>query len=79
MQFAYKAKDSAGKVLEGTVEASDQAAAISRLRGQRLTVVEVSSKGAGPKKIKGKVTSKDIVMFSRQLSTLVSADRKSVV
>lgn len=73
MQFSYKAKDSMGKVLEGTVEASDQAAAISRLRGQRLTVVEVSSKAAGPKKIKGSVTSKDIVMFSRQLSTLVSA------
>ncbi|HBE88227.1 MAG TPA: pilus assembly protein PilC [Elusimicrobia bacterium] len=73
MQFAYKAKDSAGKVLEGTVEASDQAAAISRLRGQRLTVVEINAKSGGPKKIKGSVTSKDIVMFSRQLSTLVSA------
>ncbi|MDT8287497.1 MAG: type II secretion system F family protein, partial [Elusimicrobiales bacterium] len=35
--------------------------------------VEISSKGVGPKKIKGSVTSKDIVMFSRQLSTLVSA------
>ncbi|KAF0127491.1 MAG: pilC [Elusimicrobia bacterium] len=73
MQFAYKAKDSMGKVLEGTVEASDQAAAISRLRGQRLTVVEINARSGGPKKIKGKVTSKDIVMFSRQLSTLVSA------
>lgn len=73
MQFAYKAKDSMGKVMEGTVEASDQAAAIARLRGQRLTVVDISSKASGPKKIKGSVTSKDIVMFSRQLSTLVSA------
>lgn len=73
MQFAYKAKDGAGRVLEGTVEASDQAAAVSRLRGQRLTVVEISARAAGPKKIKGRVTSRDIVMFSRQLSTLVSA------
>ncbi|HNT96686.1 MAG TPA: type II secretion system F family protein [Elusimicrobiales bacterium] len=73
MQFAYKAKDGTGKVLEGTVEASDQAAAVSRLRGQRLTVVEINARAAGPKKIKGRVTSKDIVMFSRQLSTLVSA------
>ncbi len=73
MQFAYKAKDGMGKVLEGTVEASDQAAAVSRLRGQRLTVLEIIRKSGGPKKIKGRVTSKDIVMFSRQLSTLVSA------
>jgi type IV pilus assembly protein PilC len=72
MQFSYKAKDAAGKVTEGVVDASDEKAAISRLRGQKLAVMEIK-KGGGPKKKKGKITSHDIVIFSRQLSTLVNA------
>ncbi|MDO8805408.1 MAG: type II secretion system F family protein [Elusimicrobiota bacterium] len=72
MQFAYKAKDSAGKLTEGTVEAADQKVAMTRLREQKLSVIEV--KPAPVKKAKkGKVDNKDVVMFSRQLSTLVSA------
>ena len=72
MQFAYKAKESSGKVVEGMVEAPDQKAAIARLRDKRLSVVEVKP-STGKKKIKGSVKSNDVVMFSRQLSTLVSA------
>jgi len=72
MQFAYKAKDSAGKVTEGIVEAADQKAAMDRLRAQKLSVMEVKPSTAKKAK-KGKVDNKDVVMFSRQLSTLVSA------
>ncbi|MDD5208830.1 MAG: type II secretion system F family protein [Elusimicrobiales bacterium] len=72
MQFAYKAKEAGGKVKEGQVEAPDQKAAMARLREQKLSVIEIKQSAA--KKIKkGKVDSKDVVMFSRQLSTLVSA------
>ena len=72
MQFAYKAKDASGKLVDGQVEAADQNAAMARLRGQRLTVIEMTEK-AKKSKAKGKVDTKDIVIFSRQLSTLVSA------
>jgi len=72
MQFAYKAKESGGKVIEGVVEAADQKAAMARLREQKLSVLEIKI-GPGKKKRKGKVESKDVVIFSRQLSTLVSA------
>ncbi|PIU20220.1 MAG: pilus assembly protein PilC [Elusimicrobia bacterium CG08_land_8_20_14_0_20_59_10] len=72
MQFAYKAKESSGKVTAGMVEAPDQRAAIARLREKRLSVTEIKP-SAGKKKIKGSVKSNDVVMFSRQLSTLVSA------
>ncbi len=72
MQFAYKAKDTSGKVTEGTVEAADEKSAISRLRAQRLSVMEIKQ-GAAKKKAKGKIASKDVVIFSRQLSTLVSS------
>ena len=63
------------------VEAADQRAAIDRLRSQKLVVLEMSPKkssaaGGILKKLnpfKPKVKSKDLVIFSRQLSTLVSA------
>ncbi|HBB66854.1 MAG: pilus assembly protein PilC [Elusimicrobia bacterium GWA2_56_46] len=73
MQFAYKAKEASGKLLEGLVEAADQKAAIARLREQRLTVVEIRQKAKKSPFFKPKVDTKDVVVFSRQLSTLVSA------
>ncbi len=73
MQFAYKAKESSGKVTEGVVEAADQKAAMARLREQKLSVTEIKAAPGVKKAKKGKVDNKDVVMFSRQLSTLVSA------
>ncbi len=72
MQFAYKAKDVNGKLMDGLVEAADQKAATARLREQHMTVIEMTEK-AKKGKTKGKVSNADVVIFSRQLSTLVSA------
>jgi type IV pilus assembly protein PilC len=79
-QFAYKARATSGSVLSGMLEANDQRAAIDQLRGQRLIVLEINESAPGfldaIKKsalFKPKVAQKDIVLFSRQLSTLVSA------
>ncbi|MBI3289030.1 MAG: type II secretion system F family protein [Elusimicrobia bacterium] len=81
--FTYKAKSAAGLVMVGTIDAEEQRAAVEKLRAQKLVVLEIVEKtdspltkikaalGIGSKK--GKVTSKDLVLFSRQLSTLVSA------
>ncbi|MEI7482216.1 MAG: type II secretion system F family protein [Elusimicrobiota bacterium] len=73
MQFIYKAKEPSGRVVKGTVEGADQKAALSRLASQRLTVVELVQKDAKKKFFKAKVNNSDVVIFSRQLSTLVSA------
>jgi type IV pilus assembly protein PilC len=75
MQFAYKARDNNGKLTEGMVEAPDEKAAIARLRGQRLSVTEIKAGGKSGKQGKkgGKIDNKDVVIFSRQLSTLVSS------
>lgn len=82
--FTYRAKTSAGLVMEGVLDADEQKSAVDKLRSQKLVVLEINEKtispvdkilaalGLGGKK-KGKVTSKDLVIFSRQLSTLVSA------
>jgi|CXWL01.1.fsa_nt_gi type IV pilus assembly protein PilC len=81
--FAYKAKTSAGIVMEGVIDAAEQRGAVDKLRAQKLVVLEIAEKGESPVakiramlgmgKSRGKVTSKDLVLFSRQLSTLVSA------
>ncbi len=73
MQFAYKARESGGKMTEGVVEAADQKAALARLREQKLSVTEIKAAPVKKKFFKPKVDNKDVVIFSRQLSTLVSA------
>ncbi len=80
--FSYKAKTAAGLVLEGSVDAEEKKLAVDKLRSQKLVVLEISEKMESPfdkvaafiaARRKGEVTSKDLVLFSRQLSTLVSA------
>lgn len=78
--FTYKAKDPGGAVITGIVEAHEQRHAIDRLRQQKMVVLEITEKVPGALdpllayfKSKPKVLSKDLVLFSRQLSTLVSA------
>jgi type IV pilus assembly protein PilC len=80
--FNYKAKTSAGLVMQGNIDADEQRGAVEKLRSQKLVVLEIAEKHDSPlDKIKalikanqkGHVTSKDLVLFSRQLSTLVSA------
>lgn len=60
-------------MVEGLVEAADQKAAMARLRAQRMSVVEIKQQTKKSPFFKPKVQTKDIVIFSRQLSTLVSA------
>ena len=80
--FNYKAKTSAGLVMEGLIDADEQRGAVDKLRAQKLVVLQIVEKRDGPldkikamikARKKGEVTSKDLVLFSRQLSTLVSA------
>jgi len=78
--FVYKAKGADGNLVEGTVDAEEQKAAVARLRDQRLVILEIGEKITGPLEMlkalfkrKGKVYTRDLVLFSRQLSTLVGA------
>ena len=59
--------------MEGVVEAADQKAAFARLREQKLAVLEVTPRVVKKKFFKHKIHNSDIVIFSSQLSTLVSA------
>jgi type IV pilus assembly protein PilC len=68
-----------GKVIEGTIDADSEAGIASVLRQKRLELVSASRAGGlssilgALTKKGGKVTTKDIVVFSRQFSTMVNA------
>lgn len=75
--YIWKGKNSAGDKRKGEVEAPDQAGALAQLKRLRLTDLVVKEK---PKDLlenisffQPKVTGKDIVVFTRQLSTMINA------
>ncbi|MBI2118182.1 MAG: type II secretion system F family protein [Elusimicrobia bacterium] len=77
-KFIYKGKSLAGGTADGFIIAPDLNTARALLRAQKLTITELTEKTESPlDKIKSlfapKITSKDLVLFSRQLSTLVGA------
>lgn len=76
--FKYITKDQEGKNISGILEAKDRAEAIDILRKKNLIIVSVSE--AMPKfkfaislSAKKKVKIDDLVVFSRQLATMVDA------
>lgn len=75
MKFSYTATNNEKKTIEGAVEAVDRPAALAALHKQGLHPIVVkmeSAKGLGKGRHK-KVKTKEIVIFTRQLSTMVSA------
>lgn len=76
--FKYVAKDYEGKTASGVMEAKTQTEAIDILRKKDLIIVSVTeaAQGSGFKKAfdgKKKVKLDDLVVFSRQLATMVDA------
>lgn len=74
MRFSYTAtKD--GRTLQGTVEAADREALIATLtkQGAKPIIIKAETTENTGKKHGGKVKLKDLVIFTRQLSTMVSA------
>jgi len=75
-RYRFKAKSADGATRKGIVEAQDQESAVNVLRGQKLYIVElheVSQGGNSLFSFGNKVKFDDIVNFTRQLSTMISA------
>jgi type IV pilus assembly protein PilC len=75
--YSYVAQTKKGRKLKGELEAADEKIALSQLKRRNLTVSKIKPK---PKDIfenvafmQPKVTSKDIVVFTRQFSTMIDA------
>jgi type IV pilus assembly protein PilC len=78
--YAYKVRDSAGKVLEGTLEADNTSLVASRLRQMGYTPVNIEAKSGNVTKkelhLPGmgmRVPLKELAVFSRQFATLITA------
>jgi len=80
--FKYTAKNNAGTVVSGTMAARESREVVSRLRENNLVALEVKPVWIGSeavrglfrqKRRRGRVRKKDLVLFIRQLSTMISA------
>jgi type IV pilus assembly protein PilC len=70
--FTYTARNSAGELKTATVEAANAQDVVAQLRRQRMTVVKVDEQSK-PKKVKGGIKMRDVVIFTRQFSTMINA------
>jgi type IV pilus assembly protein PilC len=73
--YTYLARESAsGREIRSAVEASSEAAAIAALLNRNLLVVSIQEKvGRKGKTAGGKVGLQDLVVFTRQLATMIDA------
>ncbi|MGA3181739.1 MAG: type II secretion system F family protein [Verrucomicrobiota bacterium] len=73
--FSYVARDSvSGREIRSSVEASSEASAVAALLNRNLLVVSINEKlGKKGKTAGGKVHLSDLVIFTRQLATMVDA------
>ncbi|MEN9791568.1 MAG: type pilus assembly protein PilC [Gemmatimonadota bacterium] len=69
--FTYTARTAQGEVRSATIEASSKDDAAAQLKRLRLTVVKLEE--VATKKTTGKVSMRDIVIFTRQFSTMINS------
>jgi type IV pilus assembly protein PilC len=76
LTFQYTAKTSNGKPAKGLVEAETEGSAAKLILAQGLTPLEIHPKGQGTSvfsKFTNRISTKDKIIFTRQLSTLINA------
>ncbi len=78
LAFQYQARDASGKTVSGEIEAADQQSAAVSLLDRQLMVVSLSpvskrKTGSGSHWMQGKVKAQDLVVFTRQLATMMDA------
>ncbi|HUJ12133.1 MAG TPA: type II secretion system F family protein [Verrucomicrobiae bacterium] len=74
--FIYQARDPSGRSISGDVEALDEHTAATQLMDRGLMVVTMrrgATRKIGRKRQQGKVKPQDLVVFTRQLATMMDA------
>src|SRR3989344_5695588 len=76
--FTYEGKTLSGEPRKGEIEAANLAVASATLRRQQIIISKVAEKKTGGFALKipglgGKVTTKEIVIFTRQFATMIDA------
>ncbi len=70
--FTYTARSANGELKTASIDAQSKEDVVSQLRRQRLSVVKVDE-DAKPRKAKGSIKMRDVVIFTRQFSTMINA------
>lgn len=77
MQYVYKATTNEGKITQGVIEANDTNSAASYLRQTGFYPISITKKSEGGAfsflSFSNKITSSDIVFFTRQLSSMLTS------
>lgn len=76
LTFQYTAKTSEGKAAKGLVEAETESAAAKLIIARGLTPLEIHAKGQSGSilsKFTNRISTKDKIIFTRQMSTLINA------
>ncbi|MBU1426372.1 MAG: type II secretion system F family protein [Gammaproteobacteria bacterium] len=68
-QYSWVGKDKAGKVIKGEMRSAGEASVSAHLRRQGITVTKIKKSSTGG----GRVTEKDITLFTRQLATMLKS------
>ena len=69
--YIWEGKDKKGKVIKGEIRAAGEAVVNATLRRQGIVVTRVKKQSSFA--AKGKITDKDITLFTRQLATMMKA------
>ncbi|HMA25189.1 MAG TPA: type II secretion system F family protein, partial [Gemmatimonadaceae bacterium] len=72
-QFTYTARSINGELKSATIDAPNRDEVIKQLKQQRLNVVKIDEGTATKKKRGGRIKMRDIVIFTRQFSTMINA------
>ena len=71
--FAYTARASGGELKSATIDAASKDDVIAQLRRQRLTLVKIEDESKKKRKRLGRIKTRDIVIFTRQFSTMINS------
>ena len=77
--FKYTAKDTGGKTVSATMEASDRKVVVKYLRDKNCVIVNIEEKEPAKRRLplpfihRKKVKTDDLIIFARQLATMVDA------
>jgi type IV pilus assembly protein PilC len=71
--FSYTARAASGELKSATIEAASKDDVISQLRRQRLTLVKIEDESKKKPKRMGRVKTRDVVIFTRQFSTMINS------
>lgn len=74
-KFTYTATNKEGRTVQGIADATDRSSLIATLNKQDLhpVIIKLAGGGSSKKKRSKKVKLKELVIFTRQLSTMISA------